>query len=161
MKLQTGNNGFTLFELIVVLAIISAMATIIVPYANRTNNSLKIKQQALNIVETTKYAIDLARNTQQPVRLIINRKNKSYRLERYGEAEEFKAVEGYYGMVRYLAKNIFISDIEGFSGNADKWSLIFEADKGWPRASLCICNKDILEKILINRKQVTIQETSI
>ena len=69
---SASGNGFTLFELIVVLAIISAMVTVIVPFASRSNDSLQIREQSRDVAQTIRYAIDLAQNSCRPVKFVIN-----------------------------------------------------------------------------------------
>ncbi len=160
MSCRIQNNGFTLIELIVVLAIISAIATIIAPYASRTNNTLKIKEHALNIAETIKYAIDLAGNSQKSVILTIDTKNKSYRLKRAGDNGRLESIDGFYGMTRVLGNDTQISNLNGFSANGRYQTLLFDPAKQWPNASLSISNIDILEKIKINYKSVTIESST-
>jgi type II secretory pathway pseudopilin PulG len=46
--------AFTLFELVVVLAIISAMIAVVVPFVKRSNDGLKIIQQSRDVAQTIK-----------------------------------------------------------------------------------------------------------
>ena len=161
MKCEWQNKGFTLFELVVVLAIIAAMVTVIMPYANKSNDSQKLREQALNIVETIKYAIGLAADTGRSIRFTIDVKSKGYSLETEGESGIYEPTAGPVGAVRYMGKTIYITDLEGFYPTGKRWYLTFDSSKKWPKATLTISTKDLMEKIIIQGRRVQIEETSI
>ena len=166
MTFQMKNNSlireaFTLFELVIVLAIISAMVTVTVPYATRSNRNLKIKQQSLNIAELAKYAIELAADIKRPVRLTINTKQKSYQLEIATEANYYQPVDGFLGSVRYIDKTVRIMDITGFDMQANNCYLVFDPAGQWPDADFSLVTADLIETISIRGRRVEIEESTI
>ena len=156
-------RGFTLFELIVVLVIIVAMATVVVPYATRSNEDLKIKQECLNVAETVKYAIYLAMDTRRATRIVINPKNNCILLEIATgiDNQDYKPVENFQGAVRYFGRNVHIMDMTGFSVDGNSSYLVFEPAKPWPYASICLSASDAMRTIRIKGKQVEIDNSAI
>jgi prepilin-type N-terminal cleavage/methylation domain-containing protein len=158
MKDKKGNYGFTLIELIIVLAIIAAMITICVPYANRSNNYLKLREQTYNIAETIKYGMNLAIDSERSVRFTLDTRKKSYWLETSDENGFFRAIEGFGGTINYMEETIFISDMEGFYPSGHEWYLIFDINREWPYAYLNLSTKELLETIRIKARDVEIKE---
>ena len=136
-------RGFTLLELVLVLAIVSAMVTIAVPYATKSNEALKIKQQALNIAQAVQYALDLSINTKRPTRIVIDTRNKSYVLQLAAQRNNrnFEPLEGFYGATRYIAKSIQVSDITGFDVDGNGYNLVFDPHQKWPTAAVSLTDK--------------------
>jgi len=153
--------GFTLVELIIVLAIISAMVKVLLPYATRSNDSLKVKQQCLDMAEVIKYAIDLAINTRKSTRITINPKNKSYLLEMATQTNSYQPIEGFHGTVRYISRAANIMDIQGFCCDANDQYLIFDPTGKWPDASISLSTEDSIETIKIRGRCVEIEESTI
>lgn len=160
---RTRSHGFTLFELIVVLAIIAAMITVAIPYASRSNESLRIKQECLNVAQAIEYASDLAVNIRRPTRIVINPNNKSYWLEIAAGTNnhDYKPLEDFQGSVRYFGKSIYITDTSGFSIDGNTYYLIFDPARPWPNASISLSNKDAIKTIIIRGNHVEIEESSI
>ncbi|MHC4397100.1 MAG: pilus assembly FimT family protein [Planctomycetota bacterium] len=73
-RISDKSKGFTLFELVVVLAIISAMVAVVLPFCKRSNDGLKIKQGSRNIAQALRYAIDFAQKRNIAVKFIFNEK---------------------------------------------------------------------------------------
>jgi len=153
-------HGFTLLELVIVLLIISAMITVIVPYATRSNENLKIQQECLNIVEAVKYAINLATDTKRPTKLVIDPKNNSYLLETATQinSQSYKPIED---SVRYLSQSIYIMDMTGFDIEGKNRCLIFDPTGPWPTASISLATSDAIKTIQIRGKHVETEESSI
>lgn len=154
-------DGFTLIELIVVLAIISAMISVVLPFAGRSNEGLKIKEQGRDIAETIKYALDLAQNSHKQVKFVINTQDKSYQLQTADDKGFFTILESSLGSIRYIEQVVVIGDIDGFTSEGQGLTLIFDYRKPWPKASFSLSTKDLKEVITINGKSVNIEETSI
>ncbi|MFC1676524.1 Tfp pilus assembly protein FimT/FimU [Planctomycetota bacterium] len=156
-------SGFTLFELIIVLVIISTTITVILPYATRSNESFKIKQESLNVAEMVKYAVDLAINSARPTRIVLKPKDKSYLLEASRDAGQdvFEALDNYQGRPRYFSRNINIIDIEGFDTAGKEHFLIFDPALPWPNGSFSLSFRDAIITINIKGRKVEIEETSI
>jgi type II secretory pathway pseudopilin PulG len=156
-------KAFTLFELIVVLVIIAAMTTVVVPYATRSNKNLRVKQECLNMAEAVKYTINLAMDTKRPTRIVINPKNNSYLLEIATgiNNQDYKPVEDFQGAVHYFGRNVHIIDTTGFSVDGNGRYLIFDPARPWPNASICLSTSDAIKTIDIRGKQVEIDDSAI
>jgi len=153
--------GFTLFELIVVLAVISAIVGVILPYATKSNVVLNIRQDALNIADTFRYGIDLAQSRNSKVKISINRIGRGYQLLLENENGQYEPIEGYFGTGRRFNKDIFVANVEGLANEADGWGLVIDPGEAFPEASFELRSKDIIVKIIINGRKVAIEETSI
>jgi len=159
----SSHNGFTLVELIIVLMIISALVTIVVPYANRSNETLKMEQKCLDISEAIKYAIDLAVNTRRPTRIVINHKENSYLLEiAEGTSNQgYNPIEDSRGTIRYFGKNVHVIDMTGFSVAGNGYYLTFDPTKPWPIASISFSSRDVIKTVKIRGKHVEIEAPTI
>lgn len=163
--MRYGNNpalsfGFTLFELIVVLAIITAMVAVVLPFCKRSNDSLKIRQHSSNVAQTIRYAIDLAENRNKVVKFILNEKRKSYYL-RIEDQNSFKPLNDFIGMEKFIDESINLYDISGFEQMGTEYFLAFDPQKTWPNAGLSLSANDIIEIITIASKHVEIEENHI
>ncbi|MFC1677106.1 Tfp pilus assembly protein FimT/FimU [Planctomycetota bacterium] len=155
------SKGFTLFELIIVLAIISAMTCVIIPFASRSNNSLKVTEHSRDIAQTIRFAIDLAQSTYSPIKFVIETKSKCYYLQQSDQSSNFEPLKSYLGSPRYFDKRIHIVDTEGMDADSKGFSLIFDPGKPWPKASFTLSTTDVEKTIKINAKGVQIEEASI
>jgi len=155
--------GFTLFELIVVLAIISSMMMVIVPYARRSNDSLQLKEDCLNMTELIKYALDSAMQTKKTTKIVINPQDNSYWLEMSPDVESknYQPIDTFLSDARYFSKNVLLTDVTGFDTENNKHYIIFDPSKQWPDASFSLSAGDSTETIKINGRQVEIEESAI
>ena len=156
-------SGFTLFELIIVLAIIAAMVAVIVPHATRSNDSLKIKQECLSMGEAIKYLTDLAVESKRPTRIVIDPQNNSYILEISTDISrrDFKPLEGFGGDVRSLGESVKLTDFDGFDMEGSNQYLLFDPARPWPNASISISAGNEINTIKISGRQVEIEESEI
>jgi prepilin-type N-terminal cleavage/methylation domain-containing protein len=156
-------KGFTLFELIIVLMIITAMVTIAIPYATRSNKTLKMEEECRNIAEAVKYATDLAINAKRPIRIAVDPKENSYLLEMATTmaGQDYEPIEDIGGTVRYLGRDIRITDITGFSIEGRYQRLVFDPTRAWPNASISLSTGDAIKTIHIKGKQVEIEDSAI
>ncbi len=152
--------GFTLFELVVVLAIISAMVVVALPFCKRSNDGLKIKQTGSSIAQTLRYGIDLAEKRKQAVKFIYNDKYKSYQLEIEDSPNSFEPVDNFTGTKTFLDKNIGLFDIEGFEQTGQEYFLVFDPKVAWPDAWISFSTDNLVITIKIKSKYVEIQEES-
>ena len=92
VKMQTsvtGNDrrGFTLVELIVVVAIVAVLAGMIAPRMFGAGSSARLKQSARRLLATAKYARDYAATRRCKCRLVIDPEKQQYRLLRQKDPE--------------------------------------------------------------------------
>ncbi len=154
-------SAFTLFELIIVLTIISAMALVVVPYTTNSNDHLKLKQNSLDIAETIKYAIDLATNTQKVTRFILNTKHRTYHLEIASQPGTFEPINTFSGLHRTISDNIYIYDLDGFAIDQFGYYLQFDPATEWPNAEVTLATVKALQKITLRACDIQIEESSI
>jgi len=153
--------GFTLFELVVVLGILSAMVAVVLPFCKRSNDGLKIKQAGSSIAQALRYGIDLAEKRKRAVKFIYNDKYKSYRLEIENDENSFEPVDDFTGKETFFNENIGLFDIEGFEQAGQEYSLILDVKKVWPDARISFSTDNIVITITIKSKYVEIKEESI
>ncbi len=160
---KSSRRAFTLFELMVVLAIIAAMVTVAVPYATRSNEAMKVRQECLSLAESVRYIADLAVDTKRSTRILVEPGSNSYSLEIANgpgvQDYEPALVSG--DVRRYLSRNIRIMDITGFSVGGDGHYLLFEPARPWPNASISLSAGDVIKTIVIAGKRVEIQDSTI
>ena len=160
-RISRNSNGFTLIELVVVLAIISAMVAVVLPFCKRSNDGLKIKQASSSIAQAIRYAIDLAEKRNKAVRFVYNDNYGSYWLQIEDSENSFEPVEDFTGTERFLDKNIHLFDIEGFEQTGQEYFLAFDPQRPWPNAWMSFSTNDLTETIRIKSKYVEIEEESI
>ena len=164
--MKTKNNlaipvGFTLFELVVVLAIISAMVAVVLPFCKRSNDGLKIKQAGSSIAQTIRYAIDLAQKRKKTIKFIFNEKHRSYCLQMENSENSFGPVDDFTGTETLFDKNIGLYDIEGFEQTGHEYFLVFDPNKTWTDAFISFSTDDLVVTIKIKSKYVEVQEENI
>ncbi|MHC4742280.1 MAG: pilus assembly FimT family protein [Planctomycetota bacterium] len=163
MKFRTPKStGFTLFELIVVMAIIAAMVTVAVPYATRSNKGLKVRQECLSLTQAVKYVAELAEHTRRPARIVIDEKNKYFLLEAATGTDEYsyKLIEDFGGGIRHLDPEVEITDITGFKADGRGLCLVFEPAEPWPSASITLMSENTAKRITIRGKRVEVSDDS-
>jgi prepilin-type N-terminal cleavage/methylation domain-containing protein len=156
----TTNSAFTLFELVVVLAIISALAAMVVPFSRRSNEALKVRQHSSSIAQMLRYALSLAENSNS-VRFVFDSKSMSYSLEAADDTGNFRRSEDFVGQKRFLDNNIYLSDIDGFDQAGREYFLAFDWRLPWPQAHISLSTKDVTETIRINARSVEVEEQSL
>ena len=157
-------HGFTLVELMIVLMIMTTMVAVIMPYAKRSNESLNIKQEVLNLELAIKYIIDLAKDMKRPTRLVLNRKNNSFAMEIAVDtySNSFRSIEKSGDISNhYFNENIQISDVEGFSMEGSNYYLVFDPAKSWPSGSITLSIDDLISTINIKGKKIEISNSEI
>jgi prepilin-type N-terminal cleavage/methylation domain-containing protein len=152
--------AFTLFELVVVLAIIAALAAVVLPFSRRSNDALKMKQHSSSMAQMLRYAVNLAEDNDS-VRFVFDSKNMSYSLRMADDSHNFKQSPDFAGAERFLDRSIYLFDIEGFEQAGAEYLLTFDARMSWPQAHITLCTRDVTETIRIDTKNVVVEEKSI
>ena len=149
-------SAFTLLELMIVLAIISAMMTIVLPYAASNTDHLQMKQHCLNIVELARYGINLAAATSRPSRLVINPVKRTYCLQTACDktGRDFEKSPGYIGNVHSFSDKLAVTDITGFEVQGKSYCLTFDTQLPWPNANIALSSNKTTKTIKIRGKQV-------
>ena len=82
-----GKRGFTLVELIVVVAIVSVLAGMIAPRVYNLSGSARLRGSSRRFLATVRYARDYAATRRCKCRLTIDTKEQAYTLTRQEDAE--------------------------------------------------------------------------
>lgn len=147
----------------VVLVIIAAMVTVVLPYATRSNEALKITQESLSLAEALRYAIDLASDTKRPTRITIDCENNCYFLEIASgiSNRDFKPIEDIGSAVHCFCSEARIIDITGFSVEGSDHCLTFEPARPWPNASVSFSTGEQIKTVTIRGRRVEIENSTI
>ena len=153
--------AFTLIEMIIVMTIISAMVTIILPYAAAGSDTRQLQQQCLNVTQLLRYALTLAGDTRRPVRIVINPTTKNYSLEISSgiDAYNFIPADNITATPQYLGQNIYILDVDGFSIEQHRYYLLFDPAKPWPIATISLATRDMTKTINIKGNRIEIDNS--
>ena len=156
-------RAFTLIEMIIVMVIIAAMVTVVLPYAAKSNDAMKIEHDCLSIAEVFRYAADLATDTGLAVRIVIDSQNKSFVIETTDPMDEqvFVPIEYLGGTVHRYDPKIRIVDMTGFRVDGENFILIFEPSQPWPQASISLSTTEQIKTITTRGRQVEIEDSSI
>lgn len=154
-------RGFTLFELVVVMAIVSAMIAVALPLATRSNEGLKITLESSNIAQTLRYAIDLAEKKNKAVRFVFNDRYGSFHLEIEESDNRFMPLADFAGKEKFIDKNIHLFDIEGFEQDGPEYILALEPRDKWCNAAISFATTDLIKTIRISGQYVAVEEESI
>lgn len=156
-------RAFTLIELIVVMVIIAAMVTVVMPYATRSNEAMRIEHDCLSLAEAFRYVADLAADTGRAARLVIDSQDNSFMLEMTDRTDEqnFLPVEYLGSALHRFDSRIRIADITGFRVDGTNFILIFEPSMPWPQASISLSAAGQIKTITVRGRQIEIEESSI
>ena len=78
---QTGNQGMTLVEMIVVLMIITVLAGLIAPRLSANTGAMALRESANGLLHAARYARHHALTQGGPCRLMIDMNQQRYHLE--------------------------------------------------------------------------------
>jgi len=153
-------QGFTLVELLVVLAIISAMMTVAVTYATSSSKGLKADEHCLDAAQILRYAIMLAIDTNRPSRVVVNAEDNSLRLETAGETgkENWERVHDFGVAVRYFGQPVRFGDMTGFDSEGNRGYVVFDPAKPWPAAGLSLAVGETVKTIRIEGRCIRIED---
>lgn len=149
-------RGFTLFELIIVMAIIAAMIAVVAPYASRSNENLEFENQAKEIADTLQYALSISEKNKTLVRFILNTQEKTFSLEMADKDGLFHPLPTSLGQQRYLNSKCVLVDIEGFTREGYCYYLNFDATQNWPVAYFTIAGEEFKKTINIQSQHVSL-----
>jgi len=155
--------GFTFLELMIVLAIISAMMTLVLPYVASSTGHLQMKQDCLNIAELARYGINLATITSRQSRLVIEPARRTYCLQLAGDntGRQFEKLQGHIGRTCTFSDKLAITDITGFEVKGKSYCLSFDPRRPWPKANISLSTTETTTTITIRGKKVEFKEQQI
>ena len=150
--------GLTLLELVIVLAIIAIMITVIAPYASRSNDSLEIENQIMEIADSILYAIDSTQINHLKSRFCFDTAQNAFYLETSDQDGNYYPISASIGRKRYLSPNCNVMDVEGFDTQGKCFFIEFDPDRNWPAGSFTILSNDIKKTIAVRSRTVTVED---
>lgn len=154
MTLQTiahkTTHGFTLAELVIVIAILAIMTSVTLPYAVNSHNSRNLKSISTQMAQFIGYGIALSETENIRHRVVINTRTNSYWLERFDpENNEFINIQQHLLAVKKIAEPIKMADFDGFVQNGENYFLEIDPQKNWPNAQITLIGKQQVQKIKV------------
>ena len=107
---MTNPKGFTLLELMVVIAIIIIISTISIPFYQNTSKNLNLSSVARSLASDLRYAQQLSVSTQDQYGIVFNLPQNSYNVINQTENQIIKQ--------QIISDNIFIQDISGLTNDS-------------------------------------------
>lgn len=159
-KRKQTSTGFTLAELVIVVAIMSALVAVTLPLGRRGNDTLQLQQHSHDIAQTLRFAIDRAERTGRALRFVFNEPDGSYYLEIETSPNQFELFRFASGR-RYLGQNISLFEITGFQQTAAEHLLVFDPRRPWPAADLTLTTAEQTATIEINAGNVQYTENNL
>ena len=104
--LATGNKGFTLIEILVVVVIISVLATMTIPQMYAGNSASKLRSSARQLLVAAQYARDFAATRRAKCRLTIDPQQQQYTLTFQQAPGKFVPINTSLGKVQRLSKGL-------------------------------------------------------
>ncbi len=108
------SRGFSLAELIVVIAISAVVLGAVMPFAVNSSDSQGFDNQCLNIKDTIDYARQLAISSGRAYRFVISEEQRYYYIEQADLAGEFEALDGMFGRRIEIADCVLQIELDGF-----------------------------------------------
>lgn len=107
---MTNPKGFTLLELMVVIAIIIIISTISIPFYQNTSKNLNLSSVARSLASDLRYAQQLSVSTQDQYGVIFNVSQNSYHIINQTENQTIKQ--------QTINDNIYIQNISGLTNDS-------------------------------------------
>lgn len=159
---RTGNKGFTLVELTVVLMIIAVATTLVVPQVLGSITSVRLRESARDLLVAARYAHDFATTRRRVCRLVIDTKQQTYHIEYQSDPQrrphEFKSMSGGPIKLKRLGKGVEFAHV-AIDPTRRPWSddreaagvITFDPTGGADAAIVQITNGKRTSSLLIER----------
>jgi prepilin-type N-terminal cleavage/methylation domain-containing protein len=154
---KTQSPAFTLIEMIIVMAIISAMMTVVIPYATNSRSSAQLKLTAIDLALTIDYAINHATHKKKPTRILIDTKTPAFSIETATSTDPliFDSAPQITPATTVLPKPLRFTDFKGLTHANKNWQIIFDPDEPWPKALITLASDNAEISVNIRGKYVT------
>ena len=160
-KIRSLGGGFTLYELVIVTAIISAAVSVCLPYATRSRVAEEVRQEASNIRETLIYGLRLAEGSGKNVRVVFDFKGGRYCLQVEDEGDRFEVSERFPRGWRNLSDGIKFVESGGMEVDGEFRFVEFSRDVEWPRGEVSVVSSEVSVDIIVEGRDVRIEEIGI
>ncbi|MCK5600269.1 hypothetical protein KAR91_00180, partial [Candidatus Pacearchaeota archaeon] len=91
----------------------------------------------------------------------IDTANNGYCLQQSDDNAGYRPVRGFIGEFQYLNDDVRIDILEGFVVDGQSVYLLFEPGKRWPDAKFGISTENSAKIIIVNGKNVEIEDSGI
>jgi prepilin-type N-terminal cleavage/methylation domain-containing protein len=149
--------AFTLIEMIIVMAIISAMMTVVIPYAANSRRAAQLKLTAIDLAQTIDYAINHAIHNKIPTRILIDTKTPAFSIETATSTDPliFDTATRITPATTVLPNPLRFADFDGLIHTNNNWQIVFNPAEPWPDASITLASDNAEININIRGKYVT------
>jgi len=147
---REGRKAFTLIEVLLVAAILSALAGLTLPGFRATQRNLELKETALNLQSLMRYAASRAILEHSEILLIFDDSGPSCRLMQRNPGQERTARDAYQNISGHWGKDF--SAPEGIRVHSSLPEVIFFRNGEVDSARICVCNANDCLVLLTQRK---------
>lgn len=139
------------------MTIISAMMTVVIPYASNSRRAAQLKVTAIDLAQTIDYAINHAIHNRIPTRILIDTKTPAFSLEAATSTDSliFDTATLINPATTVLPKNLRFADFDGLTLANSNWQIVFNPAETWPEASITLASDYAEININIRGKYVT------
>ena len=143
------------------MTIISAMMTVVIPYAANSQRAAQLKLTAIDLAQTIDYAINHATHNKIPTRILIDTKAPAFSLETAASTDPliFTPASRITPATTVLPNPLRFADFEGLTYANKNWQIIFDPAKPWPDASITLTSDSAEITVNIRGKYVTATDT--
>ena len=148
--------GFTLVELMLVMVIMAAILTVVVPRSQRSDRALEVEQHSLDMAALVRYAVDLADRTGRRTRVAVDTTRNTYHLEMADRdnPDRYEATPDAFGQVRFIGAHIRLVT-EGFDTDRYIDTLVIDPYADLPvDARISLLTHDVHEQVTVNGRRI-------
>ena len=164
---QTGEHGFTLIEMMVVLMLIAIVAAVVVPRMGALEGA-NLKSSARNVAGAVRITYATAIVNKKPYRICFDLEDQTFSVEEKSGDEYVKAKDSLLGS-RALPENIYFKKIEVMDRTCEDWCkeyLYFSPGGYVEEAAIYLTTEDggrnisVFTKPMIGRAEIVLGEVA-